>query len=1109
MSALRWLSFFWVVWLPVSAAVAVEKVIPLPLESYATLSSPEGVSAGSDDRQTRTWLQAVQDMRAAGLARHAAIADGHDGDVRLSARHPAAAMPANELYLRAGGSPGFLRATRRAGQKVRGQLQSRSLVRLPDAASRSDVATARSFFRSYAQLLRLDNPVGELRMVNESPDQLHHHHLQYVQYYQGIPVWPSRLVVHTDADGQVRTLTGNFIPTPRQMDVHPRMTAAEAGKIAKAGFNASSQEIVTDLVIYAPADLPERLAWRCLLKRRGQERWWILVDAHNGHVLDRIRQNPQLAETGSGLDRSGKRAALDLWDQGGEYFMVNVAKPMYKGQGDPMAAGAKGVITVRDAHNTPPTRYPAGPVKSDIVSSRSPDAGWLADAVSAARNLSLVYDYFLQRHGRDSMDGQGSSVTAVVRYGKHYDNAYWDTRLSTMYFGDERAFSSALDVVGHEMTHGVIAHTADLLYTRQSGALSEAFADIFGEMVEAYANDGENDWINGGTLGSGFRHLRQPGLIKTAARKGYPASMKEYVKTTADEGGVHVNATIIGHAFYLLAEGLQGAIGRGDAEQIFYRALTQYLTPGSQFIDLRFACLQAAEDLFGADALQVKKVGQAFDAVGITEISALAGAGGASLTVVNGQDELVALTSEDSVSVPVRLDHELGDSAAGVPLAGVSAFGPGLSVIRDGSLMAYISESRDACTVPLDRQQTPVCLGLSGRVQNLVMAPDGRQMAMVLKDASGRITPSITVMTLAGKGSRRTFRLVAPSVLDGLSRITMTRANAMSFNADGRYLMFDAERSMVAANGAVSRSWSIYALDLTTGIMLDVIPPLAGKDIVNPSMSAIDPGLMLYEIRDQASPEIHVRMADLALGTVSEVIRLQAQGYPSFNGDDTAVVYAAPGPGAQAGYALWRQPLYDASGRRASLPASVLLPDARRGVIYRRARTQTMSTTLSGKGKGRIRSSLGEIDCGSRCSASFATGDTAHFQAIPDAGSQFSGWGGECSGQIQVGSADCRLAVFRSGTVSARFDLLPRYTLKLQKQGGGKGSLQVAALAINCSASCTRTGISADTVLSIRALPASGSQFSGWGGDCAGTQGDVCQISMDKARAVSAIFGKP
>jgi hypothetical protein len=139
----------------------------------------------------------------------------------------------------------------------------------------------------------------------------------------------------------------------------------------------------------------------------------------------------------------------------------------------------------------------------------------------------------------------------------------------------------------------------------------------------------------------------------------------------------------------------------------------------------------------------------------------------------------------------------------------------------------------------------------------------------------------------------------------------------------------------------------------------------------------------------------------------------------------------------------------------------------------------------------------------------FATGDTAHFQAIPDAGSQFSGWGGECSGQIQVGSADCRLAVFRSGTVSARFDLLPRYTLKLQKQGGGKGSLQVAALAINCSASCTRTGISADTVLSIRALPASGSQFSGWGGDCAGTQGDVCQISMDKARAVSAIFGKP
>ena len=260
----------------------------------------------------------------------------------------------------------------------------------------------------------------------------------------------------------------------------------------------------------------------------------------------------------------------------------------------------RGAIWVRDAENSeilfdaPVVRKPV-PVPGDGEQEEDPPS-FLPDAVSAAYNLSETYDYYSERHGRKSFDEDvdddgvkdGASIHAIVRYGENYKNAFWIPGSNLIVFGDGRPFAGALDIVGHELTHGVIEHSANLLYQDQPGALNEAFADIFGEMIEAKKKEEEGegppDWITGRDLarpspgspdlGRPVRNLKNPEAFLTHFGRPYPKKMSDFFHIQEDNGGVHINSTIIGHAFYLLAEGLNGAIGLRAAERIFYRALT-------------------------------------------------------------------------------------------------------------------------------------------------------------------------------------------------------------------------------------------------------------------------------------------------------------------------------------------------------------------------------------------------------------------------------------------------------------------------------------------------------------------------------------------------------
>jgi len=253
------------------------------------------------------------------------------------------------------------------------------------------------------------------------------------------------------------------------------------------------------------------------------------------------------------------------------------------------------------------------------------------EAMQAFENAQRTLVYFANTHGRESYDDMGSPVTSFVHIGKEFDNAFWDQRTNTMAYGDGdgktfRPFTAALDVAGHEMTHGVVAKTAKLVYAGQSGALNEAYADIFGKMI---ADDG--DWMMGRSLfitqgpKAGIRNLQTPELLDVEYRddlgrrtsKPYPKSFSErFVAKDAcgrhnDQCWVHVNSTIWSHGAYLVHQ----AVGREAMERIYYDVLTRRLGARATFRVAADQTLKACAALYADGVCQ--KVETALAQVGL------------------------------------------------------------------------------------------------------------------------------------------------------------------------------------------------------------------------------------------------------------------------------------------------------------------------------------------------------------------------------------------------------------------------------------------------------------------------------------------------------------
>lgn len=253
-------------------------------------------------------------------------------------------------------------------------------------------------------------------------------------------------------------------------------------------------------------------------------------------------------------------------------------------------------------------------------------------ALDAHWGAGKTYDYFSQKHNRNSYDNNGSKIKSYVHYSNNFDNAFWDGQRMT--YGDGGSVFDALtsiDVVAHEIGHGVCSHTANLVYQNESGALNEGLSDIWGAMVEYFAEPlkqtyeiGEEIRLGGGSL----RSMSNPNSRNQPDTYGGT----HWYSGTADHGGVHTNSGVLNYWFYLLAEGGSGTndignafnvngIGKEKASKIVYRAESIYFTSSTTYSQARQLTIQAAEDLYGENSIESASTCQSWYAVGVGDNS--------------------------------------------------------------------------------------------------------------------------------------------------------------------------------------------------------------------------------------------------------------------------------------------------------------------------------------------------------------------------------------------------------------------------------------------------------------------------------------------------------
>jgi len=246
-------------------------------------------------------------------------------------------------------------------------------------------------------------------------------------------------------------------------------------------------------------------------------------------------------------------------------------------------------------------------------------------ATDAHWGAEMTYDYFKNVHNRNSIDGNGFTLLSYVHYSTNFVNAFWDGQEMT--YGDGNVSLGyypliCIDVVGHEITHGLTNFTAGL-GGGEAGALNEAMSDIFGTNIEVMARPTQNDWILGSEItvsGNGFRNMANPKSM------GQPDT---YLGINWDPNGqVHNNDGPANYWYYLLCQGGTGtndlgnaynvsAITMAKAQMIAFRGLTVYFTPNTNYAAARMYTIQASTDIYGLCSPEFQSTTNAWYAVGV------------------------------------------------------------------------------------------------------------------------------------------------------------------------------------------------------------------------------------------------------------------------------------------------------------------------------------------------------------------------------------------------------------------------------------------------------------------------------------------------------------
>ncbi|TMW71434.1 M4 family metallopeptidase [Alteribacter natronophilus] len=534
---------------------------------------------------------------------------------------------------------------------------------------------AKRFLEKHSDTFEMDAPLQSLEEVRSTTDDLGMTHVRLQQKVNGVPVDRNELNVHFNENNEVTVVNGNYDSQIDSIELNTTPELAENTAVSLAKEAVDAPDFIefeeSELVVY-PHEDDYHLAYRVNLEFHSGDagNWFIYVDAHTEEVIDSYNAMTGIGHWEEFLDTAPEEGA----DFGGTLQASGVT-PLAVDPGNLRPAGGKGLGTTGVQKNL---KLGHGPGEdggrtfylSDNTSDEfdgiftynmknttnqmslyeNDNASWKdvlyegdssswetvgqGPGVDAHKNSRLVYEYFRDNHGRNSLDDEGMAIESRVHYATEFNNAFWSNGLAMMTYGDGDGQQfiplAALDVTAHEMVHGITHYNGGLRYRFETGAINEAFSDTFASIVDDRSwHVGEDimgeAWLEDGRFA--LRSSEDPGLFPVNeafwaysidGEGRYPSHMDEFyfLPGNMDNGGVHINCTILQHSAYLVSE--EYGMGREVVADVWYRSY-DYLHYDASFAEFREAILQSAIDLYGEDSEEYDAFLGAFDDIGLYE----------------------------------------------------------------------------------------------------------------------------------------------------------------------------------------------------------------------------------------------------------------------------------------------------------------------------------------------------------------------------------------------------------------------------------------------------------------------------------------------------------
>lgn len=704
------------------------------------------------------------------------------------------------------------------------------------------VQQAATYLQFLGRQMQVREAALEFLPVGTEVDELNIRHTTFKQVAAGIEVFGAEVKVHSK-DGVPYMMNGRYYPTPVVESYTPKISSETAIQTVKNDVSRlttlktlSSDELklvknhvqaASTLVIYHKDNNvhAERLAWHISIYPNIAHRYEYFVDAltgevihsysaicglhrqihHNGNCTDHVLDPLDGPATANAIDLNNKPQQLNTYQAGSKYYLMDITKPMYKPTQSNLPDNGVGVIVTLDGLNKSPQS--AGFNVAYVASNNNT---WTdKSSVSAHFNGAKSYDYYLSTHNRNSIDGKGGNIISIINVaesdGGSMDNAFWNGE--AMFYGNGKIgftpLAGGLDVAGHEMTHGVIEKSANLVYQNESGALNESFADVFGVMID------RDNWQIGETVAKKsyfptgiMRSMSDPhnGGTSLNDHGWQPKHMNEKYNGAEDNGGVHINSGITNYAFYLFATSPN--VGKEKAEKVYYRALTNYLVKSSVFIDARAAVVQSAKDLYGNSSAEATAAENAFTQVGI-------GSGGSSngdkyqnnLSPNPGSDFIVA-TDADPQQVYLAYDNNFSK----IEVISTNKPKSRFTVTDNGTGIFYVGADEHIHAIQINfstGQVNDVVVSNSPVWGNVAVSKDGSRIAAV----SNAVENEITVYDF-NLGQGKTFTLYNPTYSGSVTG-NVLYADALEWDYSGNYVMYDAYNELKYQSGANNDYWDI------------------------------------------------------------------------------------------------------------------------------------------------------------------------------------------------------------------------------------------------------------------------------------------------------------